>query len=479
MIMENMSEVTTWDRHETRSIWGLDASQLHEHYWAAHGVQVVRNAEAAQIDRNASLYLLIDPFLLVLFDAEQTFRRTNWTSCDVAYVRLHDSTERQFREHVVTGDDGQFVKFERHYEGGPLSKLARILVTRDSKIAAIWQMAPEPAIAGKAIQQSVQRERRDVVSATGKLYDLTPNSEKDFILDMIQFWRDPHLTLRNAREVVPHVWADAPIDPSVKLVGPVWIGSGRQLEANAVVVGPLVLWDDPDARPQPQKARVEPSLPPSAAGPSLTPDFNPVYRVAKRTFDVIVALIAIVLTLPLYPFILLAIFLEDGRPLFFTHRRETLGGRKFGCIKFRSMQKDAEKAKRELIKKNDIDGPQFFLRGDPRLTRVGNFLRKRQLDELPQFINVLLGHMSIVGPRPSPYAENQFCPPWREGRLSVRPGITGLWQVKRTREADSDFQEWIKYDLEYLQKASLLFDTKIIFQTAMMFIVRLRGRAQH
>jgi lipopolysaccharide/colanic/teichoic acid biosynthesis glycosyltransferase len=177
--------------------------------------------------------------------------------------------------------------------------------------------------------------------------------------------------------------------------------------------------------------------------------------------------------------ILLAIFFEDGRPLFFAHRRETMGGRKFGCLKFRSMRKDAEKIKRALMKQNNIDGPQFFIKQDPRLTRVGSFLRKRQLDELPQFINVLLGHMSIVGPRPSPYAENQFCPAWREARLSVRPGITGLWQVKRTRDAKTDFQEWIRYDLEYLEKASMLFDLRIIFETAAMFIGRLRGNAQH
>jgi lipopolysaccharide/colanic/teichoic acid biosynthesis glycosyltransferase len=482
MIMQNNSVLRPWNSVQTRSIWGMDAAQLHEHYWAAHGVQVVRNGEAAQIDRDASLFLLIDPLLLVLFDVAKTFRQTSWSTCDVAYVRLHDSTERQFREHVVTDEDGQFVKFQRHYEGGPHSKLARILATRDPKIAAIWQMAPEPALAGKAIHQIVDRDRRQVVSATGKLYDVSPASDQAFILDMMQFWEDPHRTLRVARQVVPQVWSDSPIDPSVRLVGPVWIGSGRQLESNSVVIGPVVLWDDPDARPEAQKAQVERSvpIPGSINWPTgQTPAFSRGYRVSKRILDLLIASVAIAISLPLYPIILLAIYLEDGRPLFFTHRRETLGGRKFGCIKFRSMRKDAEKIKRALIKENSIDGPQFYMKQDPRLTKVGAFLRKRQLDELPQFINVLLGQMSVVGPRPSPYTENQFCPPWREARLSVRPGITGLWQVKRTRDADSDFQEWIKYDLEYLQKASLLFDLKIIMQTGLMFIGRFRGRGQH
>jgi lipopolysaccharide/colanic/teichoic acid biosynthesis glycosyltransferase len=449
----------------------MGAAELHESYWASQGVQVVRNGEAASIDRNAAMFLLLDPLLLVLFDADQTFRRLNWTNCDLAFIRVHDADDRQLREHVVTDDDGQFVRFQRHYEGGPQAKLARILITRDPKIAAIWQMATEPALAAKSINQLIDRARRSVVSAAGKLYDLVPESEQEFILDMMQFWHDPHRTIRNAKQIEPQVWSDSPIDPSVRLIGPVWIGTGRKLETNAVVIGPLVIWDDPDSRPEPQRPQMErpATAPISLPLPTpFTPAFRRRYRYPKRVFDIVVSLVAIAVSLPLYPIIMLAIYLEDGRPIFFIHRRETRGGKKFGCIKFRSMRKDAEKI-----------GPQFFMKQDPRLTRIGAFLRKRQLDELPQFFNVLLGQMSIVGPRPSPYTENQFCPPWREARLSVRPGITGLWQVMRTRNSETDFQEWIRYDLEYLRKASMLFDLHILFQTAMMFVGRLRGRGSH
>ncbi len=129
------------------------------------------------------------------------------------------------------------------------------------------------------------------------------------------------------------------------------------------------------------------------------------------------------------------------------------------------MRKDAEKMKAQLKARNQADGPQFFIEDDPRLTRVGKVLRKYNLDELPQFFNVLAGHMSIVGPRPSPHNENQFCPAWREARLSVRPGITGLWQVKRTRRRGSDFQEWIKYDIEYVETRSWWLDLYIIYKT--------------
>ena len=105
---------------------------------------------------------------------------------------------------------------------------------------------------------------------------------------------------------------------------------------------------------------------------------------------------------------------------------------------------------------------------DPRITKVGRVLRKLQLDELPQFFNVLLGQMSVVGPRPSPFSENQYCPGWREARLSVRPGVTGLWQIRRTRADGADFQEWIRYDIEYVEQASFWLDVYIIWKTIML-----------
>jgi lipopolysaccharide/colanic/teichoic acid biosynthesis glycosyltransferase len=102
---------------------------------------------------------------------------------------------------------------------------------------------------------------------------------------------------------------------------------------------------------------------------------------------------------------------------------------------------------------------------DPRITTVGRFLRETYLDEIPQFINVLCGQMSIVGPRPSPEWENTLCPPWRDARLSVRPGITGLWQVYRTRQPQRDFQEWILYDTQYVRDFSFGLDLWICWRT--------------
>ena len=186
---------------------------------------------------------------------------------------------------------------------------------------------------------------------------------------------------------------------------------------------------------------------------------------AKRLFDIAFSSIALLLTAPLFPLVMLAIWLEDGSPVFFVHRRQSIGGQEFGCIKFRVMRPDAERVKSVLGSRNRSDGPQFYLPDDPRLLKVGWFLRRWNIDELPQFINVLLGHMSVVGPRPSPDHENQFCPTWREVRLSVRPGLTGLWQVCRTRKPNVDFQEWIRYDLEYIEHRTWLMDLSIILRT--------------
>ncbi len=186
---------------------------------------------------------------------------------------------------------------------------------------------------------------------------------------------------------------------------------------------------------------------------------------AKRLFDIAFSSIALLLTAPLFPIVMLVIWLEDGAPVFFVHRRQSIDGHEFGCIKFRVMRPDAEQVKAVLGSQNRSDGPQFFLPEDPRLLKVGRFLRRWNIDELPQFINVLLGHMSVVGPRPSPEHENQFCPTWREARLSVRPGLTGLWQVYRTRKPKVDFQEWIRYDLEYVEQRSWRMDLSIILRT--------------
>ncbi|MFH1371558.1 MAG: sugar transferase [Planctomycetota bacterium] len=189
-------------------------------------------------------------------------------------------------------------------------------------------------------------------------------------------------------------------------------------------------------------------------------------RLLKRILDIVVSVIVLVLFAPVLPIVMLAIKLTSPGPIFFRDERQGLHGRVFKCLKFRTMQVGAAGMQERLRVLNQVDGPQFMMADDPRMSAVGRFLRETYIDEIPQFINVLLGQMSVVGPRPSPESENRLCPFWRDARLSVRPGITGIWQVCRTRRPMRDFQEWIHYDVIYVRDLSLMLDLRICWHTA-------------
>ena len=191
------------------------------------------------------------------------------------------------------------------------------------------------------------------------------------------------------------------------------------------------------------------------------------YARMKRVFDVTVSSVALVLLSPVLAVVAAIVRLDSRGPIFFRHVREGLNGRTFACLKFRTMRDGANEMQRQLKGQDKMDGPHFKMRADPRITRVGRWLRATNLDELPQLLNVLIGHMSLVGPRPSPFRENQICVPWREGRLSVRPGITGLWQVCRHDRDAGDFHQWIEYDLLYVQHMSMALDLKVLTATVL------------
>ncbi len=188
-------------------------------------------------------------------------------------------------------------------------------------------------------------------------------------------------------------------------------------------------------------------------------------RCFKRLLDFFAAVIVLALFAPVAPFIALAIKLTSPGPVFYKDKRQGLHGKAFNCLKFRTMRTGSEMIQEKLRVVSQVDGPQFKIKSDPRVTTVGKFLRDTYIDEIPQFLNVLLGQMSVVGPRPSPESENTLCPSWRDARLSVRPGITGLWQVCRTRKPEQDFQEWIHYDTEYVRGLSIGMDLWICRQT--------------
>lgn len=190
-----------------------------------------------------------------------------------------------------------------------------------------------------------------------------------------------------------------------------------------------------------------------------------IYRFFKRTFDLCFSLGVLVVLLPVLVLIALVIWVDDphGSPLFL---QERVGkrGKTFKMVKFRSMYADAEERLAELMAENEKDGPVFKMRDDPRITRVGRFIRKTSLDELPQFWNVLVGQMSIVGPRPALPREVRQYSLHDQLRLSVRPGITCYWQTRRNRDSIT-FDEWVNLDLLYILKAGLWTDVKLIIQT--------------
>ncbi len=298
---------------------------------------------------------------------------------------------------------------------------------------------------------------------------------------------------------------DEHISGEARFIGPVLIGGDVCVEPGAVIVGPSILSDRctvcehavVDSSILGAEAMIEanatvknavdgiPDRPPEtfsslAEGDGLDDSTSvcsrdpsvfrawPRFSYAgcfKRIVDAVAAAVVLILFMPIIPLIALAVKMSSPGPVFFKHRRQGLHGRFFNCIKFRTMRVGADDIQDKLRFVCEVDGPQFKMADDPRISTVGWFLRETYLDEIPQFFNVLCGEMSVVGPRPSPESENTLCPSWRDARLSVRPGITGLWQINRTRRPFKDFQEWIQFDTQYVRQLSPRMDLWICWRT--------------
>ena len=190
----------------------------------------------------------------------------------------------------------------------------------------------------------------------------------------------------------------------------------------------------------------------------------------KRALDVVVAGTALLLASPVMAAITVAIKITDPGPTLFRQKRSGLGGRPFQIYKFRTMCVGADRMKAALRAKSEQDGPAFKMARDPRITAVGQFLRKTSLDELPQLLNILKGDMSLVGPRPLPIDEQNACDPWHRARLDVMPGLTCVWQVKgRSRVT---FDEWMRMDLTYARKGQVGADLWLMLQTIPAVLLR-------
>ena len=189
----------------------------------------------------------------------------------------------------------------------------------------------------------------------------------------------------------------------------------------------------------------------------------------KRAFDLFFSFSVIMLGSPVFLIIAIAIWFNDRGPVFFIQERVGLYGRRFRIFKFRTMVANAEALKVSLLEQNEQTGPVFKITNDPRVTRIGRFLRKSSFDELPQFFNVIRGEMSVVGPRPPISSEVEKYEQLQKRRLTTKPGITCTWQVSGRNNIP--FNQWVKLDLEYIENRSLTRDLGLIFKTVKVIFI--------
>lgn len=485
------------------TIWGLSPRQLHDAFWRAKGVQCVCWGQPQRLQRAAELFLLLDPVQYVLFDLASLSDRLTWRDAAVTRLRLTGPDQQAYSERVIIDDRGLVQRIERRYRP-EVEHCGRVLITSMHRIATAWMESKSRRQGWERVRRLLYWSRVDHLSAPGVvLRQNEPGEERQMMTELVERWPYPNQAIAGLIERQPGVWCAAtePAPREVVHVGPLWLGCGAS-KTQSCIIGPAWIEDridgafdgafdaaavnikdilevqpfkvDLPARQSDETIAAEDSA--LAGSLLMQPDRR--YEIVKRVMDIAGSLMALLITLPVMALVAAAILIDDGRPLFFGHIRQGRGGRRFRCWKFRTMRRNAHQMARQLQAQNLCDGPQVLIRDDPRITRLGRFLRAANLDELPQFWNVLKGDMSLVGPRPSPDDENQFCPAWRDLRLSVRPGITGLWQIYRTRAPGNDFQEWIKFDTLYVGNASLWLDLRIVFKTAFMLLTPGSGRGK-
>lgn len=190
------------------------------------------------------------------------------------------------------------------------------------------------------------------------------------------------------------------------------------------------------------------------------------YEICKRGIDIIGAGSGLLLLSPVIAIVSCAVKFTSKGPIFFSQKRVGKNGQLFDMYKFRSMVVNAEELKEKLANQNEMSGPMFKMKDDPRVTKVGKFIRKTSLDELPQLWNVLKGDMSLVGPRPSLPKEVAQFEKWMYKRLTVKPGLTCYWQVSGRNNID--FEDWMKLDISYVDERNIWIDIKLIFKTVLV-----------
>lgn len=427
----------------------------------------------------------------------------------VRHLVAFEAPTLRTKELVQTDDEGRVRKIQRYFEPVtwpfPSGVMASLVPVACAQIALPLTLA---SLEGLRMQLASSGVPSQDVPFHGDCFDLDDEagalalSERrvSALATMREISRN-----RGASKSEPLVSLKATISPTARLVGPVMVRDGASIGEGALVIGPATIGEGarvgagaivaqslllPDSAVAPGatvRHRVvsgdavstvavagqrRHAAPHRVADPDVPRRAIPTYVTIKALFEPILAVAALLVLSPVMALLAVIVKLTSTGPIFYGDSREGKDARAFKCWKFRSMLTNADDLQRALAAQQKMDGPQFKMANDPRVTKIGSILRKLNVDELPQLWNVVKGEMSFVGPRPSPFRENQICVPWRNGRLSVRPGITGLWQVCRKDRETGDFHQWIHYDLLYVRNVSFLLDVKILAAT----ILTLGGR---
>ncbi|GAC1686401.1 MAG: hypothetical protein NVS9B3_04820 [Gemmatimonadaceae bacterium] len=476
------------------------ASRLREH--CSNLVSVVRLeelGEAIGAYDPADEFLLIDPSCYPVdgIPLREALGKARGRAPAARHLLAFEGRATGSMELVHGGDAGRVRRVQRYFQPATWPLPTGIVA---SLVRGGWMQAastlPLSSLEDLRRSLSARGARSEDVRLEGNCVMLGDEAEALSLIErrVCQLEQGP----RRRQTSAPAVDATSVIAPSARLIGPVRVGPGAHIADNVLIVGPSVIARgarlgkgvvlaqclvlpgavvDPGATirhrvvaargerlPEVRQRRsVAPPTRARAGTESVTAAMR--YQTAKAWAEPVIAITALVLLAPVLVIVAVLVCLDSAGPILYAARREGRGARVFRCWKFRSMQVNAEAMQRALGSQQQMDGPQFKMERDPRVTRVGRWLRRLNLDELPQLWNVVRGEMSFVGPRPSPFTENQVCVPWRHGRLSVRPGITGLWQVCRRDRALGDFHQWIRYDLLYVRHASLSVDLKILLAT--------------
>lgn len=456
-------------------VWGLEMSGLHAAWWAGKGVQTCHRGMPFSPDPSAEIFLLLPEHLLVIFDIEELVESLVWSVMDATLITIRESDSSRYREVIRRNSNGGVTGIERSYAVVE-SVHSSAMFTRSLKIAKEWSEAS--GAKDEILDEDIAGLQLQRISISGHYYRNDREDDQQRLLDwLVAGWGDPDRVIEGMSEPSPGVFtlAGETVPEGVEVIPPLWIGSDADHGDRKILVGPGAIVDSCCSETSSKTPRVLPIReinPPRGRTRKRFLPRRTLYGLFKRLSDMTLAFMALFMLIPLFFLVSILILIDNGMPIFFGHVRQARGGREFRCWKFRTMRRDAESMVADLEALNKADGPQVFIENDPRVTRVGRYLRRFQIDEIPQFWNVLVGDMSLVGPRPSPDRENQYCPAWRELRLSVRPGITGLWQISRTRTPGEDFQEWIKYDIEYVRTASFFGDIRIIIRTVLDLVSR-------